>query len=160
MITTREVFEHDAEDIINNLESIYSVQREESNKYMSLFGKGMWARVNIYDQTTESKESTNLLNEEAASRAFRAYRNIERMRAAEIVNVGGFGSDNFVAYLYSMELQGKDSGVMGNALLDAFEDEKYGITRDFSDLTYMPSNYSELTRKSRNMKGDIYENEW
>lgn len=34
MITTREFFEHDAEDIINNLESIYSVQREESNKYL------------------------------------------------------------------------------------------------------------------------------
>lgn len=147
-------------DFISDPGSQVSKAREESNKYMSLFGKGMWARVNIYDQTTESKESTNLLNEEAASRAFRAYRNIERMRAAEIVNVGGFGSDNFVAYLYSMELQGKDSGVMGNALLDAFEDEKYGVTRDFSDLTYMPSNYSELTRKSRNMKGDIYENEW
>ena len=26
MITTREFFEHDAEDIINNIESIYSVQ--------------------------------------------------------------------------------------------------------------------------------------
>ena len=34
MITTREFFEHDAEDIINNLESIYSVQRKESNKYL------------------------------------------------------------------------------------------------------------------------------
>ena len=34
MITTREFFEHDAEDIINNIESIYSVQREESNKYL------------------------------------------------------------------------------------------------------------------------------
>ena len=27
MITTREFFEHDAEDIINNIESIYSVQK-------------------------------------------------------------------------------------------------------------------------------------
>ena len=34
MITTREFFEHDAEDIINNIESIYSVQREEFNKYL------------------------------------------------------------------------------------------------------------------------------
>ena len=34
MITTREFFEHDAEDIINIIESIYSVQREESNKYL------------------------------------------------------------------------------------------------------------------------------
>ena len=80
--------------------------KAEARRYMTLFGKGMWARTNIYEQTTDSTESTNLLNEEAAKRAFRAYRNIERMRAAEIVNVGGFGSDNFVAYLYSMELQG------------------------------------------------------
>ena len=29
MITTREFFEHDAEDIINNIESIYSVQRKK-----------------------------------------------------------------------------------------------------------------------------------
>ena len=34
MITTREFFEHDAEDIISNIEIIYSVQREESNKYL------------------------------------------------------------------------------------------------------------------------------
>ena len=31
MITTREFFEHDAEDIINNIESIYSVQRKDSS---------------------------------------------------------------------------------------------------------------------------------
>ena len=28
MITTREFFEHDAEDIINNIEGIYSVQEK------------------------------------------------------------------------------------------------------------------------------------
>ena len=32
MITTREFFEHDAEDIINNIESIYSVQRKKQIK--------------------------------------------------------------------------------------------------------------------------------
>ena len=34
MITTREFFFFFSEDIINNLESIYSVQRKESNKYL------------------------------------------------------------------------------------------------------------------------------
>ena len=134
--------------------------KEEARRYMNLFGKGMWARTNLYDMTTESTESTDLLNEEAAKRAFRAYRNIERMRAAEIVNVGGFGSDNFVAYLYSMELQGKDSQVYGEEILDLFEDQKYGITRDLSDLTYMPSSYKAVTRLSNKKRGDIYDNEW
>lgn len=134
--------------------------KAEARRYMTLFGKGMWTRTNIYEQTTESTESTNLLNEEAAKRAFRAYRNIERMRAAEIVNVGGFGSDNFVAYLYSMELQGKDSQVYGEEILDLFEEQKYGITKDLSDLTYMPSSYKAVTRLSNKTRGDIYDNEW
>ena len=38
MITTREFFEHDAEDIINNIESIYSVQRKKQiNIFFSHF---------------------------------------------------------------------------------------------------------------------------
>ena len=38
MITTREFFEHDAEDIINNIESIYSVQRKKQiNIFLSYF---------------------------------------------------------------------------------------------------------------------------
>ena len=38
MITTREFFEHDAEDIINNIESIYSVQRKKQiNSFLSHF---------------------------------------------------------------------------------------------------------------------------
>ena len=38
MITTREFFEHDAEDIINNIESIYSVQRKKQiNNFLSHF---------------------------------------------------------------------------------------------------------------------------
>lgn len=138
--------------------------KEEGRRYQNLFGKGQWTRTNIYENTTTSTDpevARHMLNEEAASRAFRAYRNIERLRAAEIVNVGGFGSDTFVGYLYSIELQGKDSGVYGNEILDMLEESNYGITRDFDDDFYMPSSYSEVTRKSRGMrKGDIYENEF
>lgn len=147
-------------DFLSDPGSLVKNAKQEAKKYMGLFGKGQWVRTNVYDMTTESTESTILLNEEAARRAFTAYRNIERMRAAEIVNVGGFGSDNFIAYLYSMELQGKDSGVYGENLLDLFEEQKYGITKNFEDLTYIPSSYSSVTRASKNMKGDIYETEW
>lgn len=138
--------------------------KEEGRKYSMLFGKGQWTRTNIYENTTTSTDpeiASRFLNEQAASRAFRAYRNIERMRAAEIVNVGGFGSDTFIGYLYSMELQGKDSGIMGNEILDMLEESNYGIERDFDDRFYMPSSYKAVTRASRKYsKGDIYENEW
>lgn len=137
----------------------------EGKRFENLFGKGQWTRTNIYEQTTESTDpaiASRLLNEEAASRAFRAYRNIERMRAAEIVNVGGFGSDTFVGYLYSMELQGKDSGIYGNEILDALEQTKYGIQHDFDDDFYIPSSYSSVTRATARArrKGDIFDNEW
>lgn len=139
----------------------------EGKKFKNLFGPGMWTRINMYGMTEEESGNPWDLNEEAASRAFRAYRNIERNRAAEIVGAGGFGSDNFIAYLYSMEIQGKDSEVYGQEMLDLqdyfkeWDDNwnRYGINKDFSDLTFIPSSYSSITRLSRE-KGDIFDNEW
>lgn len=154
------VFEFNA-----NPSSLVKNAQAEGRKFQNLFGKGQWTRTNIYDMTTEStnpKIASHMLNEDAASRAFKVYRNIERMRAAEIVGVGGFGSDTFVGYLYSMELQGKDSYLMGNAILDAFEEEHYGIYRDFEQKAFIPSSYQAATRASNRMnkKGDIFENDW
>lgn len=143
--------------------SIVSNARREGNKYITLFGKGQWARTNIYEMTTESRDpevARFMLNEEVAKKAFTAYRNIERMRAAEIVGVGGFGSDTFVGYLYSMELQGKDSYVMGNALLDSLEESHYGIHKDFDYKEFIPSSYESATRGSLRNKEDIYNVEW
>lgn len=148
----------------SNPSSIVSNAKAEGKRFELLFGKGMWARTNLYEMTTNStdpKVASRFLNEEAASRAFQAYRNIERLRAAEIVGVGGFGSDTFVGYLYSMELQGKDSGLYGNAVLDALEEKNYGIQRDFDYEQYIPANYSQVTRRSRGMREeDIFDNEW
>lgn len=143
--------------------SVVQKAREEGNKYLTLFGKGQWARTNLYDMTTTSLDpevNRFMINEEIAKKAFTAYRNIERMRAAEIVGVGGFGSDTFVGYLYSMELQGKDSYVMGNALLDSLEESHYGIHKDFNYSEFIPSSYSSATRWSLRNRGDIYDNEW
>lgn len=143
--------------------SVVANARTEGNKYLTLFGKGQWTRTNIYDMTTESRDpevARFMLNEEVAKKAFTAYRNIERMRAAEIVGVGGFGSDTFVGYLYSMELQGKDSYVLGNALLDAFEESHYGIHKEFDYKEFIPSSYKNATRGSLRNKGDIYDVEW
>lgn len=145
--------------------SVVANARREGNKYLTLFGKGQWTRTNIYEMTTESRDpevARFLLNEEIAKKAFTAYRNIERMRAAEIVGVGGFGSDTFVGYLYSMELQGKDSYIMGNALLDSLEESRYGIHKEFDAKEFIPSSYSAATRGSlrQKKKGDIYDNEW
>lgn len=145
----------------SNPASIVEKAKEEGRRFENLFGKGQWARTNIYEQTTESTDpnvASRFLNEEAAKRAFIAYRNIEKMRAAEIVGVGGFGSDTFVGYLYSIELQGKNSGVYGEAILDALEEKNNGITRDFNYEDFIPSSYSQLTRLSK--KGDVFDNEW
>lgn len=150
------VFEFNA-----NPSSTVEKAKEEGRRFENLFGRGQWARTNIYEQTTESTDpnvASRFLNEEAAKRAFIAYRNIEKMRAAEIVGVGGFGSDTFVGYLYSIELQGKNSGVYGEAILDALEEKNNGITRDFDYEDFIPSSYSQLTRLSR--KGDVFDNEW
>ncbi len=141
----------------SQLESI----KKEGRRYERIFGKGQWARTNIYEMTTESTDpeiASRFLNEEAASRAFRAYRNIERMRAAEIVGVGGFGSDVFVGYLYSIELQGKDSYIYGEEALDLRLQQKYGILEDFDDKVYLPS-WRQASRKTK-QEGDIYDNEW
>lgn len=143
--------------------STVSYARKEGNKYITLFGKGQWARTNIYEMTTESRDpevARFMLNEEIAKKAFTAYRNIERMRAAEIVGVGGFGSDTFVGYLYSMELQGKDSYIMGNALLDSLEETRYGIHKDFDHKEFIPASYESATRGSLRNKEDIYNVEW
>lgn len=143
--------------------SVVANARHEGNKYMTLFGKGQWTRTNIYEMTTESRDpevARFMLNEEIAKKAFTAYRNIERMRAAEIVGVGGFGSDTFVGYLYSMELQGKDAFVMGNALLDSLEESRYGIHKEFDFKEFIPSSYKNATRGSLRNKEDIYNNEW
>lgn len=143
--------------------SVVANARREGLRYSTLFGKGQWTRTNIYDMTTESTDpeiARFMLNEDAAKKAFTAYRNIERMRAAEIVGVGGFGSDTFVGYLYSMELQGKDSYIMGNALLDSFEESHYGIQKEFDYKEFIPSSYNSATRSSNRLRGDIYENEW
>ena len=76
MITTREFFEHDAEDIISNIEIIYSVQREESNKYL----------FELFRSKADEEQSTIITEQKA--RISNVYNKIQKEREAFMKTVG------------------------------------------------------------------------
>ena len=94
MITTREFFEHDAEDIINNIESIYSVQREESNKYLfepfpskdELLDKYEAGLDSPYEDLSDEEQSTIITEQKA--RVSNVYNKIQKEREAFMKTVG------------------------------------------------------------------------
>lgn len=100
MITTREFFEHDAEDIINNLESIYSVQREESNKYLfepfrskdELLDKYEVGLASPYEDLSNidnlSDEVRSTIITEQKARISNVYNKIQKKREAFMKTVG------------------------------------------------------------------------
>lgn len=116
--------------------------------------------IDIFRKGSYSKEKAEkYLDKDVAKRAYRAYRNIEAYRAAEIVNVGGYGSDNLISYLYSIEFQGYDSQIYGENLLDEFERSKFFETNELEDLIYMPRNVTRSSLRAKR-RGDLYEREW
>ena len=100
MIATREFFEHDAEDIINNLESIYSVQREESNKYLfepfpskkELLDKYEVGLASPYEDLSNidnlSDEVRSTIITEQKARISNVYNKIQKEREAFMKTVG------------------------------------------------------------------------
>ena len=82
MITTREFFEHDAEDIISNIEIIYSVQREESNKYLFELFRSKDELLDKYDE-----EQSTIITEQKA-RVSNVYNKIQKEREAFMKTVG------------------------------------------------------------------------
>ena len=100
MITTREFFEHDAEDIINIIESIYSVQREESNKYLfepfpskeELLDKyeacldSPYEDLSDIDNLSDEEQSTIITEQKA--RISNVYNKIQKEREAFMKTVG------------------------------------------------------------------------
>ena len=100
IITTREFFEHDAEDIINNIESIYSVQREESNKYLfepfpskdELLDKYEAGLDSPYEDLSDidnlSDEEQSTIIKEQKARISNVYNKIQKEREAFMKTVG------------------------------------------------------------------------
>ena len=100
MITTREFFEHDAEDIINNIESIYSVQRKKQiNIFLSHFQVKMSFQINTklgldspyedlsdIDNLSDEEQSTIITEQKA--RISNVYNKIQKEREAFMKTVG------------------------------------------------------------------------
>ena len=100
MITTREFFEHDAEDIINNIESIYSVQRKKQiNIFLSHFQVKMsfldkyeagldspYEDLSDIDNLSDEEQSTIITEQKA--RISNVYNKIQKEREAFMKTVG------------------------------------------------------------------------
>ena len=136
-------------DFLSTMRGNVQNAKEQEDKFLFIFKKGE------YNKET-AKE---YLDEDVSKRAYRAYRNIEAHRAAEIVNVGGYGSDNLISYLYSMELQGYNAQIYGEKLLDEFERDKMLENNELEDLIFMPRNVTRASLRAKR-RGDLYEREW
>lgn len=123
--------------------------KEQEAKFMFIFKKGEYTK----------EKAKKYLDEDVSKRAYLAYRNLEAERANEIVGLGGYGSDNLISYLYSMELQGYNSQLYGKFLLDKVEKDKMLKTNELEDLIFMPRNVTRASLRAKR-RGDLYEREW
>lgn len=137
------------QDFLASPKSSIEKAKTQQQRFIDIFKKGNW----------DKELSPKKLDEEVAKRAYRAYRNIEAHRAAEIVGVGGYESDNFISYLYSMEVQGYDSQIYGENLLDQVKKDKFFGYEEIEDSVFIPRNVTRasLRQKRRN---DLYEREF
>ena len=136
-------------DFLSTMRRNVQNAKEQEAKFLFVFKKGEYTK----------EKAKEFLDEDVSKRAYRAYRNIEAHRAYEIVGDGGYGSDNLISYLYSMELQGFNSGKYGEELLDKIEREKMIGTNEIEDLIFMPRNVTRASLRAKR-RGDLYEREW
>ena len=82
--------------------------------------KGKFGNEYNTEEHNFARYDTTVIDPEVAKRAFESYRKIEEIRALELANSGGYGSENMIIALYDAEIRGKDSLTYGEDLLDAF----------------------------------------
>ena len=136
-------------DFLSSMRRNVQNAKEQEAKFLFIFKKGEYTK----------EKAKKYLDEDVAKRAYRAYRDIEADRANEIVGNGGYGSDNLISYLYSMELQGYNSGKYGQQLLNKVERDKMLETNELEDLIFMPRNVTRASLRAKR-RGDLYEREW
>lgn len=136
-------------DFLSSMRRNVQNAKEQEAKFLFIFKKGEYTK----------EKAKKYLDEDVAKRAYRAYRDIEADRANEIVGDGGYGSDNLISYLYSMELQGYNSGKYGQQLLNKVERDKMLETNELEDLIFMPRNVTRASLRAKR-RGDLYEREW
>lgn len=88
----------------------------QASQYKGLFG-------NQYNNEENQFKNFDIkrVDEEAFKRAYTAYHKISSHRQSQLANKGGYGSENMIIALYDAEINGKDSLVYGEDLLDTFE---------------------------------------
>lgn len=103
--------------------------------------KGKFGNEYNTEEHNFARFDTKTIDPEIAKRAFEAYRKIEEVRAAELANSGGYGSENMIIALYDAEIRGQDSLVYGMDLLNALklknEDEWEFVTQDYNIISPM-----------------------
>ena len=103
--------------------------------------KGKFGNEYNTEEHNFARFDTKTIDPEIAKRAFESYRKIEEVRAAELANSGGYGSENMIIALYDAEIRGQDSLVYGMDLLDSLklknEDEWEFVTKDYNIISPM-----------------------
>ena len=103
--------------------------------------KGKFGNEYNTEEHNFARYDTKAIDPEVAKRAFEAYRKIEEIRALELANSGGYGSENMIIALYDAEISGQDSLVYGIDLLNAVklknDDEWRFVTQDYEIVSPM-----------------------
>ena len=115
-ITRVRVFLNDKGSTIDG--AILQTAEIQGKEYIGKFGNNYHNLENHF-----KNYDIKTIKGDVAARAFANYRRIEEHRATEIVNEGGYGSENLIVALYDAEIRGLDSLEYGERLLDAFQEE-------------------------------------
>ena len=103
--------------------------------------KGKFGNEYNTEEHNFARYDTTVIDPEVAKRAFEAYRKIEEIRALELANSGGYGSENMIIALYDAEIRGQDSLVYGIDLLNAVklknDDDWRFVTQDYELVSPM-----------------------
>ena len=103
--------------------------------------KGKFGNEYNTEKHNFARYDTTVIDPEVAKRAFEAYRKIEEIRALELANSGGYGSENMIIALYDAEIRGQDSLVYGIDLLNAVklknDDDWRFVTQDYEIISPM-----------------------
>ena len=103
--------------------------------------KGKFGNEYNTEEHNFARYDTTVIDPEVAKRAFEAYRKIEEIRALELANSGGYGSENMIIALYDAEIRGQDSLVYGIDLLNAVklknDDDWRFVTQDYEIISPM-----------------------
>lgn len=98
--------------------------------------KGKFGNQYNTEEHNFARYDTSVIDKEVAERAFANYRRLESIRASQIGRqdqAGVYGSENLIIAMYDAEIRGLDSLLVGNDLLDAFEEQNEASWRSIQN---------------------------